>query len=625
MNLIDKLSKNYIITIALLVIAIYIKILGFETTGFGDSLIVFDNYERISNISGIVDEFSKSYPNSDDYKPLTMFSFYVNALVSGQNLYAYYFTNIFIHILVCTFLFKFLTLLNLSKNISLISSLLFSAHPFIAGNIALIYSRSYLLMSIFAIISLIFVIKYFQNRNSRQIWISGLFVFLSVLSDFSGFLLVPLILLYSVVYHKDIFKEEFNIIISPLLVVVIIWSLLYSNVELSGAGNIISESSNIFSVAGLFFNINVLQLIPESTGKFILPLSISTLPSFTGLSTILGAVVLIAISILPFLIFKNIEFKRNVALGNLFLLTGITASVVSLTNNNSIDYNYLPGFAYFPLIGMIVFLSSILNETKLKFDSKIDSILIIVIIAILSFISFFQLDNYKSEEKFIETAYENNSGNDNLKLKLVEIYLQKSDSRKAIDLISNDEIDNSAISLANFKIGNYFYKLENYDSAISYFEKIRQFDSLNKPNLNLLVNSYYKKKDFDNSIKILISLAADTLRFPEARWDLFNIYLESKKFEEAGEYGKYTFISDDDKMRALQMVESWSKIFFDEKDNVAVVKVMKTGLELDPDNAIILNYLYDTYMKIGLKDKAREYEKRLMKIFREQVMSKSND
>ena len=619
MNLLEKLAKNYYIALPVVVLVVYLRILTFDLTGFGDDVIILDNFERISNFSGIVSEFSKTYPGGDDYKPLTMVSFYLYAAFSGQSTYFYHFTNLIIHALVCIILFRFLVLLNFSKPASLIGALIFAVHPLIGGNIALISSRSNLLMLAFGLLAMLYCIKYFNSRASVNIWLSGLFVLLSMLSDFSGFAFSLLIITYSVVFHNREFKDNFNIIIAPLLSIVIIWFLLYLNVDFSGAGNIFNPESGIILISGVFINPEMFKLLPEIAWKFLLPFGISPLPFFSTLSIIIGIVVLSAFSILPFFIAKdNNSFKFSTIFGLLFLLFGVIFSAVTLTNISSELFDYLTRFTYLPFVGVVILISALLSEFNLNISNRIYNVGILIVFAMITYINFYNLDDYKSELSFIESASNINPENQKLKAELIEIYLKRGYIDKAVNI--NENIDKSDKNNAEIflKIGDFYYKNKNYDDAILYLEQVRALDSLNKPNLNLLINSYFSKKDYDNATNLLASIADDTLKFAEARWDLFNMYIESQKFDKASEFGKKAFTSEEDILRALQMVESWSKVFFKEKDNVAVVKVMKTGLELDPDNVVILNYLYETYSSIGLKDKAREYDLRLKKIFNEQ-------
>jgi tetratricopeptide (TPR) repeat protein len=621
MNLLEKLAKNYYIALPVVILVVYIRIITFDFTGFGDDVIILDNFERISNFTGLITEFSKTYPGGDDYKPLTMVSFYLNAAFSGQSTYFYHLTNIILHGLVCLLLFRFLILLNLSKPASFIGSLIFAIHPLIAGNIALISSRSILLMTAFGLLTMIYCIKYFNDRSSVNIWISGLFVLLSMLADFSGFAFTFLVIAYSVVFHNREFKDNFNIIIAPLLSVVIIWFLLYLNVDFSGAGNIFNPESGILLISGVYINPEMFKLLPEIAGKFLLPFSISPLPIFSALSIIIGIAVLLTFSILPFIIAKESKnFKYSTIFGLFILLFGVIFASVTLINVSSELYDYLTRFTYLPLIGIVILVSALISEMNFNYSNKFSNVGILLVFAILSFINFFNLNDYKSELTFIESASKINLENQILKAGLIEIYLKKGYIDKATNILENiDKYDkNNAETF--LKIGDYYYKNKNYDDAIKYLEQVRALDSLNKPNLNILVNSHFMKKDYDKATVLLASIAADTARFPEARWDLFNMYIESQKFVQAGEFGKKAFTSEDDILRALQMVESWSKVFFKENDNVAVVKVMKTGLELDPENVVILDYLYETYSSIGLKEKAREYDLRLKKIFNEQNM-----
>ncbi|MBX3044048.1 MAG: hypothetical protein KIT33_04765 [Candidatus Kapabacteria bacterium] len=619
MEFLKKMSDNYWLIIPIITVVLYIQILTFEVSSSDDSLILIDNYSRISDFSGMFSEFGKNYPASTGYKPITMISYYINALISQSATYSYHILNLILHTFISILIFRVILLIGNNRESAFFGSLLFAVSPLIAGNLAQISSRSILLAAVLGLLALIYALKYFNREGSKYIWISGLFVLFAALSDFAGFSFGAVIILYSLVFHKEEFKENFNIIISPIISLVIIWLLLYLNVDFTSAGNIAVPESGVIAISGIYIIQDLFRLTGELPAKFLIPYGITTLPVFNSVMTIVGAGFILAVLVIIFTKFKKqTDISRLLTFGLVSFIIFLLFCIVNIENTYSTLSDYLVPMAYLPAFSIVIILSSLLTGFKLIKSGRLTGIAFLVVLSIYAFISFFNLKDYSNEVRFYESSFKSNPQNTALANQLIDSYLSAGLSGKITEI--SKSIDKSHENVVIFlKIGSYYYQNKNYESAIRYLNQANEIDNQNKRVLNLLFSSHYSLKDYESAQNILKPISGDTINFPEARWDLFNLYMESHNFQDAGEYGKSTFISDEDKLRALQIVENWSKVFFKKNDNVAVVKSMKTGLEIDPENAVILNYLYDTYIKIGKRDVAKEYEKRLMKIFKERI------
>lgn len=619
MNFLEKLAKNYIVVIILFVLAVFMQLFTFDLTGFKDDLIIVNNFERISSFDNIFSEFSQKYPGTEEFKPLTMMSFYVNALFAGQSTYIYHFTNILIHIFVCFLVLLLLRRLEFSDIESFIGSMIFAVHPLISGSVAWIAGRNYLLMAAMGLLALIFFIDYFHSKITREIWLSGIFALLSVLADSTGFAVIAIMAAYAVTMKREELKENFNIISAPLLSVIIVWFLMYMNVQSISKSVSSGQNQNVIVLAGVFFDLRYFQLIPQLTGEFFLPFKLSVLPVYNLIYTLIGLVFLIAG--IAFIKFKNI--RSNVMFfGLIFFAAAIISGAISLSSQNTNFSDYSPGLSYFAVIGLIILIISLLSRAGINYSSQAFSAGFVIFLGAFSFLSFYHAKSYESETSFFEAAYKSNPQNTNISNTLIETYLKKGEVDKAERMVRNSDLNDAEKSGNYIRLGDYYFTGKYYEKAVSYLEKAVSADTNNKNALNLLVNSHYSLKNYDKAKSLLLPIVSDTSKYPDARWDLFNIYLESQDFSDAGDFAAITFKSDGDKIRALQMVDGWSKIYFKQNDNVAVVKTMKVGLAIDSNNAVILNYLYDTYNKIGMKQKAAGYESRLKKIFKEQKLDK---
>ncbi len=625
MNFIEKISEKYFIVLPLIIFVLYLKLMTFNLVGFGDSIIIVDNYERISDFSNLVGEFSSTYPGTTDYKPLTMFSFYINAAFSGSNIYSYHVLNLILLSLTGIYIFKVSDKIFMNRSLSFLFSIIFLIHPLLAGANSLITSRSNILMLLFGVIALFNTVYYSDIKETRYLWQSGLYLLASMMSDFSGFAFLIIILVYHLLYNYRYLKENFNIIFAPILSVLIIWFLFFLNIEHDEGIHVSSLGNGSIQIAGLYINLDAFKSVLNIIGAFLIPIPtyLSTLPVNNPVFMYIGIAILLGLTTAYFVLNNNENFdKRIFWLGVGIIISGVLASVFGLTETQSNIYDYPIDSAYLPILGLLLIIASIMIGFNLSMTTKLSGIVVVILMTVLSFLSFFQLGNYATEIVFYESAHEKQSDNTDLTTKLIGIYIQGAYHEKLENINHKIDFSKSENSESGLSLSEYYYSMKEFDKAIKLLEQIRKHDNNNRKILNLLVNSYYSQNDYDKACEVLSGIASDTSKFPEARWDLFNMYLESKNFEKAIEFGKNSFKDEEEIKRALIIVENRSKIFFKENDNVSVVKSMKTGLELDPDNPYILNYLYDTYIKIGKVDRAKEYERRLRKIFDEQIDGK---
>jgi tetratricopeptide (TPR) repeat protein len=338
---------------------------------------------------------------------------------------------------------------------------------------------------------------------------------------------------------------------------------------------------------------------------------------FSNLRIFIGSAALISLIILYFVKFKT---NKNYLLGILIIFAAFVPEMFfsKFYFNNYFGFSF--GFPLLIIIGLLISISSIVKDSF--FENKNNSVVVVLIFLILSITNFIYSKNFSSSKLFYESQYQSNPENVDFLNSLVELEIKSGQIIEAENLLNSTDIESSKLSKSLILMGDYYYSNKNYALAIPFLEKATSNNEKNINALNLLANCYFNNKQFDKAENILLPLSKQTDKYPNAKWDLLNIYLEIKDFDKADSLLIKNFNFVNEKPKLLELINSWSKIYFQEKDNVAVVKSMKLGLFVDPDNAVILNYLYDTYTKIGLKDKAAIYEKRLLKIFNEQESGK---
>jgi hypothetical protein len=202
-----------------LVFALYSGVSGHEYV-LDDEAVFSKNAFTQKGVAGISEIVTHSYfygykdIYNLTYRPLSVVSFAIEKDLFGNNPKAGHFINLFLYALSSFFIFIWLRLLfrNKSMAIPLITSLLFLVHPLHVEVVANIKSRDELLALSFILLSLIFFLKYFDQKNAKFLSGGALCFTLALFSKESTvtfLVLVPLTLyFFAGVKFKEVVKPS---------------------------------------------------------------------------------------------------------------------------------------------------------------------------------------------------------------------------------------------------------------------------------------------------------------------------------------------------------------------------------------------------------------------------------
>ncbi|GAB1372615.1 hypothetical protein MASR1M45_26780 [Candidatus Kapaibacterium sp.] len=599
MELTKNIAKHYKLSLFIIISIVYLQVFTFDLSYYIDDTLL-DNYKSGFDISLILPVNQLNSEDESKILPLTGLTYIFNSIISGQSLYTFQLTNLIILLFLSFFFVKILKSLHFENDTSSLITILIATNPVLLYYVAWIPGREILLSALFASMALYFTIKQLNYRDRNSAIYGFICIFLGVLSSFDFIFYIAFLIVVILIFFKEETKDNQGFVIS-----FITFGVIFNLVII------------YLYFPGLFSNIDLILLLQKSLnifGSAIFPFATNNAEIFNPIRILLS----LLYSIMLVLIYLKIDFHSKYALASLISFSlFLISNVLNFQPNNLI---HLSGNGILFVLISITFTIIPFISKLLKSNAKLVSIFYVVILGILSFSTFFGSRIFENKEKFYTYAFQHNV-NDDIINKLVEINVQNRNIKNAESILSNVK-ESKNLAKSWIAIGDYYYSMFDYNNSIYYFDKAVKSDSNNVNAKNLLINSYFQLKNYSKAIDLLKPLAYNPSKYPDAKWDLLNIYLEAKLFEDARPFALASFTTNDDIIRALQLIDNWSKIYYQEPDNPSVVKVMKLGLELDPDNAIILNYLYDTYMKIGLRTKAIEYEKRLKKIFNEQIQKK---
>ncbi len=488
-----KGKRPYLLILALGFL-IYSQTLFFDFSYLDDNTLILDNQNFLSHLSNIAtafrtDVFHLFNHSAFYYRPILTLSLMFDYQIGGASPFVYHFTNFALHLLASCLVFLFLKKLNYRKDLSLLFSLIFVAHPVLTQTVAWIPGRNDSLLAVFILLASIFFIGYLDKNSKEYLFFFWLFFACSIFAKESAILYVPLIAFYLYFIRKE--KRNFlegTYIFGGLGIVFGLWVILRHYALI---GNVTMGFSTM--VKSVFLNSPaVIQFI----GKMFFPFNLSVLPIMQDTTFVYGIIAIVLI-LIPFFFTK--EKRWSLILFGLgwffaFLLPSF------IRPNTQLVADFIEHRVYVPIIGFFIF--ALETDVVKKFHYK-KNISVIIAGIILIFFSSFALGHsrvFVDRITFWENAVKNSPhyplAHRNLGAMFFldgKISEAEPEFEKALELNPTEE-------MAHNNLGLVYMDQKKFDQAEEEFKK------------ELEINPYY-----DNAYYNLGLLYYQTERFDEAK------------------------------------------------------------------------------------------------------------
>lgn len=373
----DSLSQKKKIVICLAVVLICNFLLYVDTIHYDflkdDFRLIVEN-PRIKDFKAFSESIGSKffafpdYPYLHYWRPLSLFSFYIDYQLWGLNPGGYHLTNIIINALNGVLILSIFYVLFSNLVFAFFVSLLFSLHPSHVEAVSWISGRTDLLGAFFVFLSLLFFLLFRKKMNYLFYGLSFLFFILGLLSK-ENVLLFPLMAAGATFMEQigspkkqallSITKIKNWFYIFPFFVAAGIFIILHN--RFSGIGNAIKGFSFgdipvIIKTVGAYIRIILLPFYPVP--HFSMHAFDHNITEYL-LYTILGIIILI------FLIIKRDNFKATLwsLLFFVFLIPVLDPEIVPSYPKIVTRFAYIPA-----IIGGVFFLEAvrILRDRRLK-------------------------------------------------------------------------------------------------------------------------------------------------------------------------------------------------------------------------------------------------------------------
>jgi tetratricopeptide (TPR) repeat protein len=542
MSKVSKKSKNpvpvkktgiflYLSLLVILPLILNWKVMSFEFTQFDDRGIIINNYEFLSDFKNIIKAFEKDNFMSKEgkgyYRPVQTVSFMVDAQIGGEKPAVYHFSNLFFHLLTVLVLFFLLRKLGVRDNISFFISLLFSVHPLFTDAIAWIPGRGDLLSGLFCSVSFLSFMYYNTSKN-RWYLLAHFAAFILALFSKEISVFLPFVIL---AYYWIILNNKYKIKI--LFPFIIVWGLSVGLFFL--LRHVYLNSQDILSFKALLHN---LPVIPIFFSKLVIPLSLSSLPVYNMLFTVIGLFLFLLSGIYLWNL-KTVN-RSIILLGFLWFLGFIIPAMFVELIFAKVHSDYLECRAYLPSVGIFIALGVILNEIiKGKGINTLLKILIPVIV-IFSYISYTYSEDFKDTISFYSSLINSNPGNAYALSQRGIQYLNSNELDLALTDFDNSIKVSPTFSDPYFNKGILYNFMKDHEKAEYFLSVALKYDTLYPESAGLhedvfinLSSEKLKLKKYDE-IKVL--LKAGLRRYPgncSMHNNLGLAYYSTAKFDSA--------------------------------------------------------------------------------------------
>ncbi len=150
-----------------------------------------------------------------------------------------------------------------------------------------------------------------------------------------------------------------------------------------------------------------------------------------------------------------------------------------------------------------------------------------------------KMGNQKIDEYIIllEKEFEKDNNNTELMFKLAESYIHTENFNKAIKLLNILILNNENLSENILRLGFCYYKIQDYDKSIYYYEKALNFENVMVGEIYMMISSSYSNKnDFEPALKYAkLALNTDSTN-TEFLLNIGIILYENKKYRDSISY-----------------------------------------------------------------------------------------
>ncbi len=538
--------RNQILVLAAFAFMLYANTLGHEYTQ-DDAIVIYDNMYTTQGIKGIPGLLTKDtffgffktegkdkLVSGGRYRPLTPVMFAVEWQLFGHRPWIGHIINVLIYALTVIVIFLVLRLL-LQRQfpdhyhvISFIAALIFAAHPIHTEVVANIKGRDEIMAMIFSLSALWGSIKYIDLKKNKYLLMSGVFLFLGLLSKENTITFLAIIPI-SLLYFRKIklaysIKATLPAIVSTILFLGIRTSIL--GMDMGGKPRELLNNPFLKIVGSNYVDFSFAEVFATITftlGKYLQllvwphPLTHDYYPRYVGVMQIGDWTVILSLLTMGVLLWLIWYFRRK----HLIISYGIVYYFITLSIVSNIVFpigtNMSERFLFMPSLGFTIIVAYLFSKFSNKYGKRMIWITTCIYLTLLSF----------------KTVTRNMVWQDNYTLFTTDV---KTSLRSA-------KVLNAAGGSIIEKVGSdneSIARTTQLNTALTYLDSALKIHPNYKNAYLLRGNAHYHLKNYEEAITAFSNALRLDAGFSDARSNLGVTYRDAGRYygEEKGELKK---------------------------------------------------------------------------------------
>ncbi len=511
--------------------------------------------------------------SQDVYRPVTTITYAVDYALGKLNTFGYHLVNVLLHSFNAMLLFLFLYLVFGNIPLALMTSLFFACHPVQTEVVSWISGRASVLFLFFYLSALIFYVL-FLRRSKKQYFIYSLVLYAFSLFSKEMAVTLPLVL---IVYDLHFLRRDNDSLRSkicrylPYFILTAFFIFIRAVVlkrvsQCDWWGG--SPYNTFFTMSRVMIDYVKVLLVPVKLCAYrIIDISVSVAET-----RVLASLALLAISAaaIPF-IFRA---SRRVS----FAICFFFITMLPVSNIVPLKALMAERFLYLPSIGFCLCLALAVERIGRTgvFNKKrvfVTSLIAFIIILFYSSRTMIRNEDWKDAVTISKSIVAVSPLNPWGFTSLGTAYLEEEKYGEAVKSLKKAiALSRDYVSPKN-ALGFCYLKMDRYDDAIQFLKEALRLKPGDLEVINSLAVAYASQKKYEEAIKYLEESIRLEPSYVHAYLNLGSVYEHRREFDKAlTEY-----------RRVAQNTNSAQEI---------AISYIRIG---------------DTYIKLGLKDKAREY------------------
>ncbi|MBI2135197.1 tetratricopeptide repeat protein [Candidatus Woesearchaeota archaeon] len=526
----NKKAITSVLLIILISLISYYNIFDNEFV-WDDHLFILDNQD-IRSFSNLPLFFAQDAEGL--YRPLRSLHYTLVYSIAGKNEFLYHFNSLFFHAAISILIFFIIFGIIGNKNISLVSALIFAAHPIHTERVTNITGGFDLSGIFFMLLSFFLYIKYSKSsHNDKKYFFASLILFILALFASEEAITLPLIIiLYEFCFNREKFNKKLIKNCIPFFAAAAFYVFLRFSV-LGIAGR--QEQY----LAGSFFltQITMLKAYVYYIYLLVFPLNLTLYHNTEPVVSVFDPKAFLSLFLILAIFLLAIKYYKNKVLFFSIFWFFITlipfSNMIPIQNFIAERYLYLPSVAFALLLSYSLFSLYNLKLKAIRKNKILKNAIIVFIVLLLALYVVKTIDRNKDWqdnltlwEKTAAANPENSRAHDNLGF----TYEQMGENNKALA-----EFEASVMLMPdNYKalanLGVIYAKLGRYNESISVLKKSIKISEYYKT-YDKLGLVYVELKDYGNAVESFKKAIEANTRYAKAHNDLGTVYGKQGKFD----------------------------------------------------------------------------------------------